>query len=538
MDINDWGGVGSGISGGMLDVEQARANRQQMAFKEIELEEKKRQQAEDNTIIPLEAIKPFFDKMPNLSGDMRQTATDMKLISNVGGKEGISKRNIKTLIGVYDSVNAFGERALKKTDQDLSFNINNLQKQLSETKKPEEQKAIQQKIAAMQKEQIGVFNNIAKLELTKKDLYKENMPESVEKWWTGRGPLIPIKIKEEEIKAGAKDKTKEVYGMTNGGGIVSKDKYGRAWVTYRGKEPVEYDKRFHGVILSKDLPQGTKFTTEHAEEYEFNNQSPEAKEKAYKTYFATGKVPTLSFRGRSKDQFSNGYNQWMVDNGLDVGEMVDARAGVSGYSSVKKTHELYSSRTRSFINTIDENVKTIKTLKEKYGQNWGKLVNKAANSLVSNTSGSGDLETLRLALKSLSGEMSKVEMGNLGMGETSVSAANFYEKIYNPNLDAKDLDIVLDGSVKLGNNRLRALNKERATISGLLKDAGNYATEKGEKEQSKEEENGETPPKKTRVKMPKKKVEEYRKKANEAVKNGLSPLDVAKEYKRITGEEY
>ena len=59
-----------------------------------------------------------------------------------------------------------------------------------------------------------------------------------------------------------------------------------------------------------------------------------------------------------------------------------------------------------------------------------------------------------------------------------------------------------------------------------------------EKEAPKKEEKKSAVPQKNRVKMPKEKIEEYKRQAKEAIKNGVAESKVEEEFKRITGEDY
>lgn len=141
------------------------------------------------------------------------------------------------------------------------------------------------------------------------------------------------------------------------------------------------------------------------------------------------------------------------------------------YGANKKTLATNVQRetlTRDFVNRIDYNIQTIHDLQKKYGPNYGKFFNQALNMIKRGTTGSGDLESLRLAIVSTSNEVSKIESGSLGIAGASVDQMRIMGKIHDVNLNPKDMDTVLNTSSTLGHNSINAIVDENKRLKGEL----------------------------------------------------------------------
>jgi hypothetical protein len=190
----------------------------------------------------------------------------------------------------------------------------------------------------------------------------------------------------------------------------------------------------------------------------FDSWEDKDKAGSFERYFKLGEKPTFANRdARSKNAFEREYNAWMSANSLSPEDSAVARAGIRGGTMAVGENEKRLALTRGFVNTIDSNIEMIRDMRQKYGQNFGKLVNQAANNLKQGIMGSGDLAALQLALRSTSNEVAKIESGSLGIAEVSVEQAAQMKKIFSENLNDSDLMAVLDTAGSLGKIRLKSL---------------------------------------------------------------------------------
>lgn len=151
---------------------------------------------------------------------------------------------------------------------------------------------------------------------------------------------------------------------------------------------------------------------------------------------------------------------------LSIDNMGLARATKAAVGKAIGQHENFRRAVENYIGVIDQNVKTIRDYRQKYGTNYGKAINYVANRVRSGApaTGAGDLAALQLALVSLSNEVAKVESGSLGIAEVSQQQASLMHSLHSMNLDASDLDKVLAMSVQLGRNRKRAMDEEAKVL--------------------------------------------------------------------------
>ncbi len=185
---------------------------------------------------------------------------------------------------------------------------------------------------------------------------------------------------------------------------------------------------------------------------------------------ATGTPPPMGMAAKGRAKFWDGLEKEIQASGGTMLDVAVTKAAYGAATTALKQNMVRETLIHGFTNKIEENVKTIQMLQRKYGKNqFGVMINSAQNLTIANTRGSGDLESLRLALVSTSNEVAKVESGSLGIAEISVQQAETMKRIHNPNLNAEDLNTVLDTSMQLGRNAIKALTTENERVKSVIR---------------------------------------------------------------------
>lgn len=238
-----------------------------------------------------------------------------------------------------------------------------------------------------------------------------------------------------------------------------------------GKEPTSIDADYL-FALKKDLKKkhpdwdDNKISLEATKQARKENQSNKiqvavvggserakafADERYYSTY-DTSRGQTVRIKGRLLNNDESG--RYLDPSDPEVGALKD----------LTKRKELIG----TFTNRIDENTKVVERIAKKYGNQAPRLVNMPVNKLAQ-VMGSGDYASLKLALKSLSNEIAKVESGSLGISEVSVEQAKYMEKIHDADMTFGDLMKVLETGKQLGKTSMSAINKQRKDLQNRMK---------------------------------------------------------------------
>lgn len=198
----------------------------------------------------------------------------------------------------------------------------------------------------------------------------------------------------------------------------------------------------------------------------FVEWEPQEKESAFLDKYYSGKDPRFAWGDRkSYTDFQKGYYGWLAQTGRSplsaISERSDIRSLQGALNDITKREGLIN----SFVDRIEANAKVVKDLQAKYKFNVnGRLMNQAQNLLARGIMGSGDLESLRLALFSLSQEVTKVETGQLGIAAPSVTQSEELLKIHDINLNIEDLDKVINTSTRLGHTSKEAMRRTREDL--------------------------------------------------------------------------
>ena len=546
MAITAYGGMTEGIknflniqkAGQDMDYtqQQMEVNKQKIAIGDMQLKEAQRAQEMDNTFIPLSSLQKGFELFPNYAGGLLQMGRDMNIIKEVGGQEGVLVGDFKHLNKMLGQVEEYKDKSLEWVSGDLTNLRKNLEGKLAETKSDKDKEPIQKQLAEVTKQQENTFNDMYKRKIKMEQLEKDMTPASIQKFYTGgtAADLVPIKLVEETIKL----QKKEEPNLQQKG--ILKDGRAVAFDPRRGIDVVDgvekYNKKTMGGIITPAVSQTFLINKQDMKENEFNNWSPKNQNILFKRVLLGADPRKIFGFGQSAtknlSQFQQGYLNYLDASGVGAegAEFTGAEVG-SLKAAMTQTEKRYA-LVSGYVNEIKENTNLIKRLKKEVGKDYGKISNTAINSL-KGIIGSGDLQKLKLAVISTSNLLAKVESGSLGIAEVSVSQAQQMKSIHNINLSIEDFEKVLNTGVELGDRNLKALELVKKTQKETFKNIGSK-----EKEAPKKEEKKSAVPQKNRVKMPKEKIEEYKRQAKEAIKNGVAESKVEEEFKRITGEDY
>ncbi len=525
MALTAFGGVSEGITEGLKNTEQLQNieyNKQKAAIGEIQLKEAQRQQEMDNTVIPLSSLQKGFELFPSYSGGLLQMGKDMGIVKDIGGQQGVLAGDFKRLNKMLGDVEAYKDKSLEWVSSDLANLRKNIEGKIAEVKSDKDKEPLQNQLKVVMQQQEKNTNEMYKRQVGMKKIADENTPESFAKFYNGGtvADLVPIEMEKEHIRA-TKEKGLQLQdkGILKDGRTVSFD-------PSTGKKIVEggelYNKSTHGIIKTNALSQNTVYNVTNQQKDEFSGWSEDIKEQEYKDSLATGVIPTFGggvSGAKSRQQFKKGFAAYKIQNGITSGEAVDVKTSVEALSGAKKQHEKRKNIISVAITQIEQNSALVKKLRAKYGSNYGRLFNSALNAAITGTTGSGDIEALRLVLNSASGEIGKVERNSLGVSELSVSQSNIMNKIHDLNLNAEDLDKVLDVGIELGKRTKIALDRESKNLSNQIKSTANRTS--NDKQQ------------KQRVKMSEKGIAEERKRVNEAIKEAASKTKTDEELKSI-----
>lgn len=212
----------------------------------------------------------------------------------------------------------------------------------------------------------------------------------------------------------------------------------------------------------------------------FVNMPQQDKDTWFEQYRLTNKMPPFAYRdAASRDAFTKGYAEYLRVQGYDPTSAVVSKVVLDGQKSAYRELEKRDTLQKTFINKIEENSRTVENIAKKYGNNWNRIINLPVNK-ANQIMGSGDFAALKLALKSTSNEIAKVESGSLGIAEVSATQAEFMHKIHDENLSVGEMIKVLEMGKELGRNANVAIGQQK---SELIKEMGGKSRQ-GEKEPS------------------------------------------------------
>ena len=197
----------------------------------------------------------------------------------------------------------------------------------------------------------------------------------------------------------------------------------------------------------------------------FAKWEPPDKDTAFLDKYYSGKDPRFAWGDkRSYTEFNREYYHCMNATGRSPLSAITERADIHSLQGALNDITKREALINSFVDRIEANAQIVRNLQSKYKLNSGRLMNQAQNLTTRGVMGSGDLESLRLALFSLSQEVTKVETGQLGISAPNVTQSEELRRIHDINLDAKDLDKVITTSTMLGHTSKEAMARTRDDI--------------------------------------------------------------------------
>lgn len=200
--------------------------------------------------------------------------------------------------------------------------------------------------------------------------------------------------------------------------------------------------------------------------------TPDAIEALAQRFVLTGELPGMGMgkaATAARTQVLNRVAEIMKETGTTPQDQTAKQAMYRAARDTLKTNTTRETLIRGFVNRIDLNIDTIRLLQKRYGQNeYGRMLNAAQNLIIEKTTGSGDLEALRLALISTSNEVAKIESGSLGIAGASDMQMRIMEKIHDWNLNSEDLEKVLQTSLDLGKNSIKAVAMENDRLKEIM----------------------------------------------------------------------
>lgn len=196
--------------------------------------------------------------------------------------------------------------------------------------------------------------------------------------------------------------------------------------------------------------------------------SEEAWDFAARQYLATGQMPPMGRSSFARSKIMSMAAEIAKTEGIDVPELVTQQANIKAYKMAMTDITKFSERVKVYTRVIEKNSDYLETLASKYNLTGPRFANMPVNSL-RQFMGSGDFAALKLALKSLSNEVAKVESGSLGIAEVSVEQGKVMERIHDPNLSFGELMKVVQTGRQLGENRELALEQQLEELRGTIR---------------------------------------------------------------------
>lgn len=201
----------------------------------------------------------------------------------------------------------------------------------------------------------------------------------------------------------------------------------------------------------------------------FNKMSDDKKDFWYQQYAQNKTLPPFAYRdSESRNAFASGFAEYAKQQGLNGVDVSTKQLLTKAQGMALNQVQKMDTAQGIFINKIDENTKTLARIKEKYKVNYDRWANVPLNK-VQEFVGSGDLAAIKLAAKSLSNEVAKVESGSLGIQEVSVEQARYMEKVHDVNLSFAEIMKVANMGIELGKNARVATKKERQSLLDEMK---------------------------------------------------------------------
>jgi hypothetical protein len=209
----------------------------------------------------------------------------------------------------------------------------------------------------------------------------------------------------------------------------------------------------------------------------FRSYSPEMKEQAFKDrQLGTYKYPTGMKSLSEKQAFDKEYYKWRVDGKINATDVTTDRAvaaaNKTALSELTKREQLITTFTRRIDATSDVALAAYK----RFGNTDSRLRNVPINKLKGYI-GDGELQAIKLAVKSLSNEIAKVESGSIGIGEVSVEQAKYMEKVHDVNLSLEDFVKVVNMGKELGKTSTETLKLQREDLVKEMRGAGKGAND-------------------------------------------------------------
>lgn len=234
--------------------------------------------------------------------------------------------------------------------------------------------------------------------------------------------------------------------------------------------------------------QRTKFTFDlknggmGGEDDGFKSYTPEMKEQAFKDrQLGTYKYPTGMKSLPEKQAFDKEYYHWRVTGKVDAIDVTTDRAVAAGNKAALQELTKREQLIGTFTHRIDATSGVIEAAFNRLGNTDARLRNISINKL-KHYMGDGDLRALKLAIKSLSNEVAKVESGSIGIGEVSVSQAAYMEKVHDlETLSLDDAMKIINMGKELGKTSMQSIKIQREDLVKEMRTASVGGKEPGGK---------------------------------------------------------
>ena len=247
------------------------------------------------------------------------------------------------------------------------------------------------------------------------------------------------------------------------------------WMQYQNHKDMQTFREEQSKQRAADLAERTEYHKGMLKKGEGTaaDTDPESVKGLVDLYIKTGEKPTFGMgKSKKRDMFWDEVNKRMTGDG-GAGDVATSQAIFKANKTALNENTKRETLIRGFVNRIDMNIKTIRGLEGKYGkQEMGRMLNAAQNMVRQKTTGSGDLEPLRLALISTSNEVAKIESGSLGIAGAGQEQMAVMEKIHDLSLNTEDLEKVLDTSLELGKNSIASVADENKRLQGMMSGPG------------------------------------------------------------------
>jgi hypothetical protein len=207
----------------------------------------------------------------------------------------------------------------------------------------------------------------------------------------------------------------------------------------------------------------------------FKTWTPEAKTQEFMEHIITNQPPVnvRGLAGTDRQQYAKEFAQYKVDKGLTpqiVSAMkADYRANNMSLSNMTKQEAPMS----AFVGNINKQIAKLQTLISDADRTGLRLADLPLRELRLKAKGSGKEAVISSYLLEVSNEIGKLSSGaSASVQQLSDSAKEDWKKVHDPNLSAKELMIVLNGTRDQANMRMATWRDAKEEVRNQLRNIG------------------------------------------------------------------